>query len=71
MVPRAALNWCGKSRPKLGFDIQTAQLLASHSTDYAILPHQLCVCVCVCVRVRVYTGVLGGMCPTSGECSLC
>ena len=41
MVPRASLNGCGKSRPKLGFYIQTAQLVASHSTDYATLAQRL------------------------------
>ena len=37
----------------------------------------VCVCVCVCVYIDIYThththtqGVPGGMCQTSGECSL-
>ena len=34
----------------------------------------MCVCVCVCVYIYIYTyiqGVPGGMCQTSGGCSLC
>ena len=35
----------------------------------------VCVCVCVCVYIYIYIyvyiqGVPGGMCQTSGECSL-
>ena len=32
------------------------------------------VCMCVCIYIYIYThiqGVPGGMCQTSGECSLC
>jgi hypothetical protein len=32
---------CGISRPKMGFDIQPAQLVASHYIDYAILARRL------------------------------
>jgi len=34
----------------------------------------VCVCVCVCVYVHIHIhiqDVPGGMCQTSGECSLC
>ena len=34
--PRASLEGCGKSRPQLGFDPQTFQLVASRYTHNAI-----------------------------------
>ena len=41
MGPKVGLNGCGKSRPKLGFDFQTAQLVVCHYTDVAILTQRL------------------------------
>jgi hypothetical protein len=34
---KAGLDRCGKSCPPLGFDPQTAQPIASHFTNYAVL----------------------------------
>jgi hypothetical protein len=34
--PTAGLDGCGKSRPPLGFDPRTVQLVASRFNDYAI-----------------------------------
>ena len=31
---------------------------------------RVCVCVCVCIYIYYIQGVPGGMCQTSGECSL-
>ena len=38
MGPRAGLDRCGKSRPQLRFDPQTAQPIASRYTDYGTQP---------------------------------
>ena len=32
---RTGLDWCGKSRPPLGFDPRTVQPVGSRYTDYA------------------------------------
>jgi len=63
VVPRAGLKGCGNSRSKLGFDIQPAQLVASHYTDYAILVHRLHIhsvscCVVFLLRLRKIRNML-------------
>ena len=38
MGPRDGLEWCGKSRLPLGFDLQTFQHVTSRYTDYTTWP---------------------------------
>ena len=56
-------------------DLTIAQALhSSHQSVCVCVCVCICVCVCVCVCVYIYIyiqGVPGGMCQSSGECSLC